>query len=75
MIDLFKMHSCAYIQQSTSNMVVLLHDTKFNNSILHTGDPSVGSVEIGENSNFLYGYCFYIALGGEDQDGIWEVPS
>ena len=31
----------------------------------------VGSVEIGENSKFLNGHCFYIALGGEDQDGIF----
>jgi hypothetical protein len=31
----------------------------------------VGSVEIGENSKCLNGFCFYIALGGEDQDGIF----
>ena len=31
----------------------------------------VGSVEIWENSKFLNGYCFYIILGGEDQDGIF----
>ena len=31
---------------------------------------AVGSVEIGENSKILNGYCFYIALGSEDQYGI-----
>ena len=31
----------------------------------------LGSVEIGENSKFWNGYCFYIALGSEDQDGTF----
>ena len=34
-------------------------------------DWPLGSVEIGGNSKFGNGYCFYIALGGEDQDVIF----
>ena len=31
-----------------------------------------GSVEISNNAKFLNGYCFFIALGGKDQDGFFS---